>query len=74
MNLDCVKQIISHLGSKARRASLAVSAKLVSVTLTQLISGKYSPKPKSVRKQDLKSILILFTETISAKLALHLMI
>ena len=33
MNLDCVKRIISHLSSMARRASLAVSAKLVSVTL-----------------------------------------
>ena len=38
------------------------------------MSGKYSPKPKSVRKQDLKSILILFTGTLSANLALHLMI
>ena len=33
MNLDCVKQIISHLSSTVRRASLAVAAELVSVTL-----------------------------------------
>ena len=70
MNLDCVKRIISHLSSMARRASLAVSAKLVSVTLTQLISGKYTPKAKRVKKQDLKSILMLFTftETLSENL------